>query len=129
MSHIQIAFDELIESQEPEYYYLCLMESVPYYGGPEEGGWYGNDSILVAYKQYPSRELAESAAESVRQLAEQLSNESRKEYGEHCLKEMDWCDERSLDYDYLGEPDGPSHHYVMITETIPENIYGPRQYS
>ena len=41
------AWDEIIEDSEvAQECYLSLYENVPYYGGPEEGGWWGYLQIL-----------------------------------------------------------------------------------
>jgi hypothetical protein len=105
------------------------MEKAPYYGGPEEGGWSGEDHIVVAYQEYPSKELAEKEKEKIESLAEEFNQEERRGYGDHCLRTMEWLEQKGLDADFLPEPDGPSEYYVMVTNTIPQNSYGSRQWS
>lgn len=129
-SYLQSAFDAVIEeAKQPEQHFVCLMEKVPYYGGPEEGGWWGTHTILVSYKEFPSKEAAEAASKAVQKLATELQNESRKEFGEQCLREMEWLDARGLDADFLPEPDGESEFYVIVATELPTNRYGSRQYS
>lgn len=129
MSYIQEAFNLAISNAEqPQAWYVCLMESIPFYGGPEEGGWWGCDSILIAYKEYVSEELAQKAKEAVDKLAKDLQDEARAEYGERCLRELDWLEQRGLDADWLPEPDGESEYHVIVTQSIPENYYGCRHY-
>lgn len=115
--------------KHPEIWYLVLLVRIPFYGGPEEGGWYGEDVNLVAYKQYNSKEDAERGLDAVKKLAKQLSDEARTEYGKQCLREMEFLDARGLDADYLPEPDGPEEYSVEICEELPEPIRGCRIYS
>lgn len=130
MSFLQQAFELVIkEAQVPERWFVCLVENAPYYGGPEEGGWYGSDMIVQAFKEYPSEVLAEEAAEQVRVMAEELTAQSKQEYGEHCVRQCDWLEARGLDADWLPEDDGPSEYRVIVTSKVPENRYGDRQYS
>lgn len=114
---------------KPNAHYLCLMISVPYYGGPEEGGWWGSDEVLVAYQEYPSEELASEAREKVEELVSILNKDACDAFGDHCLQTMEWLDARGLDANFLPEVDGEEHYYLTITDEIPQNQYGERQYS
>ena len=126
---LQVALEmACIDPVKASTHYVVLAENAPYYGGGEEGGWWGNDHIIHAYKEYPSRELAEQAAEQAKQLAEELSKDSRDAHGDYCLRTMAWIDARGLDADYFPEVDGESEYVVYVTESIPENSYGSRQY-
>ncbi len=128
MSYLQSAFEAVCKEAKPtESHYVCLMEQVTYYGGPEEGGWYGHDSVCVAYQEFPTEALASAAAEQVKALAVELSNDSRREYGECCLREMEWLDARGLEADWLPERD-ESEFYVWVGDHIPEASIGPRHY-
>lgn len=130
MSHLQQAFDQVItDAVRAERWYVVLVEYVPYYGGPEEGGWYGNDMIVHAYREYISEALAEEAAAAVRKVAEELSKDAQRSYGEQCVRECDWLEERGLEADWLPEPDGPAEYQVLVTSSVPENRMGERQYS
>lgn len=130
MSHLQQAFNTVCsEAKQAQGFYVSLMESVPYYGGPEEGGWWGSDHIVHAYQYYATEEAANAAAEAVKKLAEELETQAKREFGEQCLREMEWLDARGLDADYLREPDGNSEFFVTVTESLPENSFGDRQYS
>lgn len=129
MSFFQEAFDEVCkEAKEPKGSYVCLMEQVQRYIGPEEGGTYANDNILIAYQWFDTEEAAEAAKEAIEKLAEELTNNDRREHGRHCLESMEWLDARGLDADYLPEPDGPSEYYVMVSSGVPSNSYGPTHY-
>jgi hypothetical protein len=109
-------------------FYVTLMESCPFYGGPEEGGWWGTDQRIVAYQHFPTEEQAEAAKEAVDKLAEELSTESRKAFGDQCLRDMEWLDARGLDSDFLPEVDGESNFFVVLSEGLPEESFGPRHY-
>lgn len=97
--------------------YVSLYLRVPFYGGPEEGGWWGTDTELVAYYHYPSEELAEAALEKIQALADELNKEEKRAWGDRCVREMEWCDDRGVDYDFLPETDGDSEYVVMTEET------------
>lgn len=130
MSYIHCAFDEVCkEANVAKAYYVSLMASVPYYGGPEEGGWWGNNQIVVKYQRFDTEEAAETAMNAVEELAKNLSEETKKEFGKQCLREMAICDKLNVDYDFLPEIDGEETYYVVMTEELPVNSYGCRQYS
>ena len=103
--------------------YVSLYLSIPFYGGPEEGGWWGQDTVLVAYQSFPTKEQAEKALEKVRSLAEERNKEEIKSYGNHCLRQSEWLDARGLDDDFLPEPDG-ERKYWSIMEDSPGNFAG-----
>ncbi len=120
MSFIQAAFDHIIENAaKPEKWYVILVESYQAYGGPEEGGWYYAVSSLGSYKEFPTKELAEKAAKSVQEFAQELQANSHREYGELCLSQMEWLDARGLDSDYLPENDGESEFTVVVVDELP----------
>jgi hypothetical protein len=128
-SFIQSAFEKVCSEAKPaQGFYVSLMERVPYYGGPEEGGWWGNDHHIVAYQYFSTEEEAQAAKEAVLTLAEEMSRDARKAYGDQCLREVEWLDARNLDADYLPEPDGPSEYYVTMTEGLPSESRGCRHY-
>ena len=130
MCHIQDAFDEVCtEAVMAEGAYVVLMERVPYYGGPEEGGWWGSDTHIRAYQYFPTLAQAEAARMQVEKLAQLLSADARHSYGQQCLREVEWCDARGLDADYPREPDGESSFYVLVSSELPMESRGTRQYS
>ena len=66
MSYIKEAFDKICEDNiKVGTFYVVLAESIPYYGGPEEGGWLGSDTIIISYKEFPTEELALKDADKV----------------------------------------------------------------
>jgi hypothetical protein len=130
MSYLECAFHTVIEdARTPESWFVCLMERTCEYGGPEEGGYWINNHICQAFKEYPTEEAAQTAKEQVVDLAAELSVEARRSYGQMCLRQMDWLEARGLDADWLGEDDGPSEFYVTVCNEVP--VYEPidRSYS
>jgi hypothetical protein len=129
MSFLQAAFETIVpDRREPEQWFVCLVESVPFYGGPEEGGWWGRDTNLVVFREYPTREAALHAADAIRTLAGDLEREERRNHGRQMLFEMEWLEERGLDADYLPEPDGPCEYSVVVTQELPVSTRGCRHY-
>ncbi len=126
---IEAAFNRVCEqAKAPECWYVCLMETTPYFGGPEEGGWWGRDTVVAAYQQFPTEELAEAAANEVKKLAAELSTDAKRAFGEQCLREMEWCEQRGLDADYLPEPAGEEEYSVIVSQTLPSPSFGCRHY-
>ena len=127
---LQAAFDEVCkDAKEPQGFYVSLMESAPFFGGPEEGGWWGSDVSIAAYQWFATEEQANAAKEAVQKLASEMSADARRAFGQQCLNEMKWLDARGLDADYFREPDGESTFYVLVSEGLPEESRGCRQYS
>jgi hypothetical protein len=127
---IEEAFRQICnEAKDAEGIYVALFESRPFYGGPEEGGWWGRDNILISYQKFETREAADIAVAAIQKLAYELTKEAKKSFGRQCLQEMEWLDERGLDSDYLREPDGESSYSVSVSERVPESSYGERGYS
>lgn len=128
-TYLQEAFNQVCTNAKPAIgYYVSLMERSSYYGGPEEGGWWGNDVSIVAYQWFDTEEQARAAKEEVEKLAEQFQEDDRKEYGEHCQRQCDWLETRGLDSDWLPEPDGPSEYFVTMSEELPSESRGCRHY-
>ena len=127
--YVQAAFDAVCtEAVEVESWYVSLVESVPYYGGPEEGGWWGRDTHVIAFQVFPTETLAEAAAKKVRALAEEMSQEAKRAYGEQCLRECEWCEARGLDANWLGEVDGETEYAVIVSEEMIQSRQGCRHY-
>ncbi len=131
--HIKDAFEQTITDavQVNNTWYLSLFEEIPYYGGPEEGGWWGSDSILQAYKSFETEEAAKLAHAAVIKQAESLSLEARRDYGKQCLQETEWLEARGLEDSFLPEVAGESRFFVTLEESdqIPHSVYGTRGYS
>jgi hypothetical protein len=123
-SFFSAAFDEVcLKAENAEETFVSLYERTCEYGGPEEGGWWRHDMVLLKSAKFPSQSTAEQVALAVAVRAEQMSAEARRAWAERMGRECDWCDERSLDADYLPEPDGPSEYTVVI-----EKVAGSRAY-
>ncbi|MDE1971010.1 MAG: hypothetical protein KGI50_05565 [Patescibacteria group bacterium] len=128
-AYIKCAFDALMEDAiKADVWYVCLYEDIPFYGGPEEGGWWGTDRDVVAYQVFPSEELANEARDKVLKLAKELSEDSRRQYGDYCLETMEWLNARGLDADFFPEPDGESKFCVVVSQEAPKAKLGCRHY-
>jgi hypothetical protein len=114
---IREAFFSICDDAKPrESHYVSLYVNTPYYGGPEEGGWWGSDTHLVAYQEFRTEAQAELAKDQVQELAKELNADAKRSFGEQCLREMEWCEARGLDADYLPEVDGEESYSVVIEE-------------
>ena len=132
-TYIREAFEETVKDAvqaEDSQIFLCLYAEIPFYGGPEEGGWWGADVELISHKRYPTEDQAQAALKKVTSLAESLSQNAHRQYGEQCLRDMDWLDQRGLEADYLPEPDGPTKFYTVLEDVVGGMAYkGDRMYS
>lgn len=132
MDNIKEAFEKVCkDAVEAKGYYVSLIENVPFYGGPEEGGWWGKDRIVVSYKHFATEAAAQLAYDAVKKLAKKMSNEAKKEYGRLCLQQCEYLESRGLDADdnsVFGEMDGETEYTVSMTDTVPENYYENRHY-
>ena len=118
---IHDAFDAIVNDATPaKGVYLTLYHTEQWYGGPEEGGWYGTTTKVVKYKQFSTREAAEAVYEQVHDLAEKLTEDAKQEHDRAMLAECEWCDRRGIDpADHpAGEPDGPDNFTVHIEEEL-----------
>lgn len=124
------AFEQICAEAKPaKSFYVSLYVEDPYYGGPEEGGWWGSDTNLVAYHECVSDEAAEAIRKQVEALAEKLSKDAKDAFGRHCADSMEWLEARGLDADYLPEPDGESRYWVAVESRPGEhNSQGGRHY-
>jgi hypothetical protein len=131
MNSIKQAFEALCTEAKPAArHYVSLYVTIPFYGGPEEGGWWGRDVELVAYQEVTNDLEAEAISTKVREMAEELSKQAKDNFNRACANECEWLEERNLDADYLPEVDGEENYWVA-TESIPgEHAYqGDRYYS
>lgn len=129
MAVLETYFKYVPDAQEPKPCYLSLYEVRPYYGGPEEGGWWGQDIILMAYKHFETEEEANLVASKIQEEVEAMIKEAEDAESEYCTRTMEWLEARGLEADYFPEPDGPSTFFV-VTEESPGNStsYGNRHY-
>lgn len=125
------AFFEICKEAEPAIgCFVSLYIRVPFYGGPEEGGWWGEDVKLVAYQWCVTQQIADNLKAKIDKLADDLSKQSKREFGDHCNNQLEWLEARGLDSDFLPEVDGESEYFVEVEETIGSLEYaGDRHYS
>jgi hypothetical protein len=129
MTYINEAFNQVCKTaQKAEGSFVTLMESIPFYGGPEEGGWWGHDEHIIAYQHFTTLEQAESAKAQVELLAVEMNKQSKREYGDKCLRDIEWLEARGLDADFLPEVDGESKFFIIVSEGLPEETRGSRHY-
>ncbi|MCV7174841.1 hypothetical protein [Mycolicibacterium sphagni] len=128
---VKDAFFEVCKDAQPaEAHYVSLYARIPYYGGPEEGGWWGTDYVLVAYHKVGNDAEAEAVRSQVEALAVKLSEDARDSFNRGCAAQCEWLEARGLDDSFLPEVDGPEG-YLVWTETRPgEHVSeGDRCYS
>lgn len=117
------------DAKQPEQWYVTLYRRCQQWGGPEEGGWYRTVCTVEEYGECLTERDAHAMAEAVERKAEELGRESRRQHGERCLREMEWCDARGLDADYLPEPDGPDEFFVRVEQQLgASECSGPSHY-
>jgi hypothetical protein len=89
-----------------------------FYGGPEEGGWYGTDTRLIASQRVYSREMGDRMKTQVEDLARKLTRKAEDDRNRQLAAECEYLEERGVDdYDnnaYLSPPDGGSHFWVAV---------------
>jgi hypothetical protein len=129
---IHEAFMELVK--EPircNRFYVVLWRKSQFYGGPQEGGWWGNDYIPEAYTRVDTREEAEALADRIEAMAKELSREAIMEHGRGCVAQLEWCEARGIEdsNSVFGEVGGPDEYYVEISENLPQAQFGDRQWS
>lgn len=110
--------------------YVSLYVVVPFYGGPEEGGWWGEDVGLVAYEWFDTEEAARAAYEKIRASCDERNAEERRKFHEQCRAECEWLERHGLDDSALPEVDGEIHYFVQLEDRPGESgKRGDRHYS
>jgi hypothetical protein len=118
------------KAKEAKAIYVSLYAQIPFYGGPEEGGWWGHDTVLESYQEVATVEMAEALKVMVEALAEEMNVMSKRQHGERCLQELEWLEARGLDPDFLPEVDGETHYFVVIENIPGSHVHkDSRQYS
>lgn len=115
-SYITDAFRQVCnQAEESEDRFVSLYCVVPYYGGPEEGGWWGRDVKLIATQVYPTEAQATAAKARVEELAKQLKADAHRDYGDLCRSQLESCgwDGEEAQSRY-GEVDGAEDYFVAI---------------
>lgn len=129
---IASAFGSVIKDATPcASYYVVLWRIVPFYGGPQEGGWWGEDRIPESYKEYSTMDAARQACDQVIETARQLGKEARRAHAEKCGRELDYCEARGIDdaNSVFGEVNGADRYWVTVETELPEKRFGEREWS
>lgn len=118
------------EIQAPQTRYVSLYAKTPFYGGPEEGGWWGHDIVLITHQQAQSPDDTETIKARFNAAAEALGQEARQYFSMQCSKELDHAEALGIDPDSLPEVDGEATYFVVI-EDLPgsHEERGDRTYS
>lgn len=125
----QAFFEVCREAVPAKASYVSLYVRLPFYGGPEEGGWWGADVELVAYERFSSEEAAAAAERKVKELAKELSKEAKDQFNQACAAECEWLEARGLDADFLPEVDGEAEYLVHVESSPGEYVsVGSRGY-
>lgn len=118
MNHIKAAFDQVCtKAQKADSHYVSLYVDLPYYGGPEEGGWWGSDTQLVAYQKCIDESEAKRLEGQVKELSEKLNQQARERFNAQCAREIEWLeqyDPMADEGDYFSEPDGEQRYWVAV---------------
>jgi hypothetical protein len=112
-------------------HYIVLWKRTPFYGGPEEDGWWGNDEEPVAYHRVSTLEAAEELRKQIEAAAAAQTEEAKREHGDRCLAQLAYCEARGIDdsNSVYGEDHGAESYYVTVQKEVPEASYGDRHYS
>jgi len=131
MDATQQAFYQVCDEAEPVVSaYVSLYCSSPFYGGAEEGGWWGTDVHLVSTFHCMTMEKADAVLEKVKILAAELNEQAKQSFYTQCLAELDAADRRGIDYDSLREVDGKETYFVVTEEIQGEHTsIGDRHWS
>ena len=121
---IQSAFAEVCKDAKLAHgVFVSLYRREPFYGGPQEGGWWSADVFLVASQEFKTEESAKAAKGKVEELAKKLEEESKKTSGEICQRQIEFCEARGIDdaNTVFGEFDGFTTYFVTVEEKQGEN--------
>lgn len=120
-SYIEAAFKQVVaDSVTARASYVSLYLDTPFYGGPEEGGWWGSDTELVEYRRCETEAEAAALKDAVGVVAEKLSERARRAFNAQCAAQIEWieendplCDDESV---YFPEPDGELRYWVAVED-------------
>jgi hypothetical protein len=118
MSGLREAFEAVcINAVKRKGVFLSLYRRSPFYGGPEEGGWWGEDVALEESQEFDFVAEAQLALDSIGLHVEAENNAAKLAYSRQCRQESDWIEARGLDDNALPEVSGPDSVFVRI-ETV-----------
>lgn len=125
------AFFTVCKEAEPaEKLWVSLYCDTRFYGGPEEGGWYGTDTRLIASQEVHNREAGQKIKARVDELAEKLTADAENRRNRRLAAECEWLEARGLDDDFLPHPDGGDSYWVAVESKQGDFVtQGDRQYS
>ena len=129
--YLSAAWDELVAdaTEEHDKRVVSLYVEAPYFGGPEEGGWWGHDFQLVEHVVCPSAAMAETLRARVERRADTMTDEAKTAWSKHCQRELDDAERRGIDPSDLPETDGHDAYHVMVESYAGENAStGSRQW-
>lgn len=130
MSVLRDAYHRVIENAESAgRKYVSLYVRAEYYGGPEEGGWWGHDSILESYVEVSNMDMAERIYNDVYAEVERMNAERKADHNAALSRQCDEAWNRGEDLDDVGYA-GPDEYFVVI-ESVPGECasVGERCYS
>ena len=114
---IEEAFHQICREAVPaKSQYVSLYCESPFYGGPEEGGWWGSDTNLIASQCFDTAEAAEAAKEAVEELAKEMSAQAKQAFYQSCADQLAAAEARGIDPDSLPEVDGEDRYFVVVEE-------------
>ena len=99
-------------SNNPFHVSIYLKER--YYGGPEEGGWYGTDLTLESSVQVQSKRLADELAAKLSSTADQKTKFAKTAWSKMCQRELDAAEASLIDPLDLPEPNLPDEYCVFV---------------
>lgn len=105
------------EAEVPKRAYVSLYSVANWYGGPEEGGWWGHTVKLEGYMLCNTEQEAHDRAEAVQTYADQLTEEARDAWSRRCQQECENALFRGVEpEDLYGEVDEPDEWFVAVEE-------------
>lgn len=128
---IQQAFNEILEDVQPaQVFFVSLYSVYRWYGGAEEGGWWGNTVSLVAHKEFRREDEAKQALAAIEALAKEKSHEAKQAHYRLCEAQLDYCEQRGIDdaNSVFGEVDGADEYHVQIETELGSGEYSTSRY-
>lgn len=97
-------------------FYVSIYRKERYYGGPEEGGWYGTDVILESSVQVKTETLAEELRDRLLGVAVEKTKTAKKQWSNLCQRELEAAEARLIDPLSLPEPNLPDEYVIHIEQ-------------
>lgn len=130
MNGLRDAFEFVcINAVKREGIFVSLYRREPFYGGPEEGGWWGEDVFLEEYQEFDYLPDAQLALRAISDALNDANKEAKQAHDRLCLNQCEWLEARGLDDSALPEVNGPESWFVRIETTRGSFEYrGARHY-